>query len=123
MNNLLGQKIDLHRVDINDPLQLPVSGEIVKNFHNTQKADGFFLLKLDKPFEQDGINNRHVLFWSPLMHRKKNVEDQVDALILLIPDMKLLDNAHIDENAFIPLDWAKATRTSLIEKSFSTTIH
>jgi hypothetical protein len=36
MNNLLGQKIDLHRVDINDPLQLPVSGEIVKNFHNTQ---------------------------------------------------------------------------------------
>jgi hypothetical protein len=57
------------------------------------------------------------------MHRKKNVEDQVDTLILLIPDMKLLDNAHIDENAFIPLDWAKATRTSLIEKSFSTTIH
>jgi hypothetical protein len=123
MNDLLGQKIDLNRVDSNDPLGIPVSGEIVKSFHNAQKSDGFFLLKLDKSFEHDGIDNRHILFWSPLMHRKKDVEEQVDALLLLIPDMKLLDETEIDENAFIPLDWAKVTRTSLIEQSFSTSIH
>jgi hypothetical protein len=110
MNNLLGQKVDLHRVDIYDPLRLPVSGEIVKNFYNSQNVDGFFLLKLDRPFEHEGIDSHHILFWSPLMHRKKNIADQVDALILLIPDMKLVKESHIDEDAFLPFDWAKACR-------------
>lgn len=119
MDKLLGQKIDLHRADINDPLQLPVSGKIVNSFHNSSNADGFFLLKLDNPFKHEGIDSCHILFWSPLMHRKKNRYDQVDALILLIPDMSLLKQNKIDEDSFIPLDWAKATRRSLTAQNIS----
>lgn len=78
------------------------------------------MLKLDKPFEHEGFNNFHILFWSPLMHRKKNREEQVDVLILLIPDMNLLNQSQIDEDAFIPLDWAKATRKSLAAANTST---
>lgn len=111
MDNLLGQKIEFKKVDQNDPMLLPVSGEIIKDFSTSNNIDGLFLLKLDRPFEQSGIDSQHVLFWSPHIHNK--IENQVRALILLIPDMNLLNQANIDEDAFIPFDWAQISQKSL----------
>jgi hypothetical protein len=110
METLLGQKIELKKVDKNDPLQLPVSGEIIKDLGSSNNIDGLFLLKLDRPFEQYGIDSQHILFWSPHMNNK--IEDQVRALILLIPDMKLLNQASINEDAFIPFDWAQISQST-----------
>jgi len=96
---------------------MSVSGEIVKCFYNAKNIEGFYLLKLDNPFEHAGIDSHHILFWAPLIHHKKNSEDFVDAFILLIPDMNLLNQPHINEEAFIPFDWAKVTRISYYGKS------
>lgn len=112
MDTLLGQKVRLHKESKDDASLMSISGEIVKNFHNTKNVEGFFLLKLDKPFAYSGVDSHHVLFWSSLIHRKKNIEDHADAFILLIPDMQLLNQTHIDESKFIPLDWAKVSRES-----------
>ncbi len=118
MDNLLGQKIEFKKVDKNDPLQLPVSGEIIKDLRATNNIDGLFLLKLDRPFQETGIDSQHVLFWSSQIHDK--IEHQVRALILLIPDMKLLNQTNIDENAFIPFDWAQLSQsTHTIDNSFT----
>ncbi len=119
MDKLLGQKIELHKVNQNEALRMSVSGEIVDNYQNAKNVEGFYLLKLDTPFEHAGIDSDHVLFWSPLIHRKKNIEDHSDAFILLIPDMGLLNQPHIDEEAFIPFDWAKVTRKSYTEEGDS----
>ncbi len=111
MDTLLGQKIEFRKVDKNDPLQLPVSGEIIKDFSASNNIDGLFLLKLDRPFEQFGIDSQHVLFWSPQIENK--IKGQVHALILLIPDMNLLNQTNIDEDAFIPFDWANISQNSI----------
>jgi hypothetical protein len=108
MEKLLGQRIEFKKLDKDDPLQLPVSGEIVKDLRATNNIDGLFLLKLDRPFEHKGIDSQHVLFWSPLI--EDHVQEQVRALILLIPDMKLLNQANINEEAFIPFDWAQLSQ-------------
>jgi hypothetical protein len=111
MDTLLGQRIEFKRVDKNDPLQLPVSGKIIKDFSASNNIDGLFLLKLDRPFNQYGIDNEHVLFWSPTIHN--SIDNQVRALILLIPDMKLLNQSSISEDAFIPFDWAQLSQQSV----------
>ena len=118
MNKLLGQKIELHQDSKKDALRMSVSGEIVKTFKNAKHVAGFFLLKLDIPFALDDIDSQHVLFWSPQLHRKKSVEEHANAFILLIPDMELLNQDYIDEDAFIPFEWVKASRQTHIENVF-----
>jgi hypothetical protein len=111
MDTVLGQKIEFKKVDINDPLQIPVRGKIVKNLSISNNIDGLFLLKLDKPFQQAGIDNHHVLLWSPQIDDK--IEQQLRVLIFLIPDMKLLNQPIINEDAFIPFDWAQLSQQSV----------
>ena len=89
---------------------MSVSGKVIKHFFNKNKSGGFYLLKLDQPFEHRGIEKRHIVFWSPLIQRKKNIEEPVDAFVLLVPDMRLLVHDHIDEKQFLPFEWVKASR-------------
>jgi hypothetical protein len=118
MDTLLGQKVEFKKIDKDDPLQIPVSGEIVKNFGTTNNIDSLFLLRLDKSFEQTGVESQHVLFWSPVI--KDDIEKQVRALIFLIPDMSLLNESKIDEDAFIPFDWAQLSQKSITAEKTST---
>lgn len=124
MNELIGEQIELNKFDSDEASRMSVSGRIVKHFHNTNDSAGFYLLKLDKPFLHNGIDRDHVVFWSPLIHAKKNIEETVDAFVLLIPnvllvpEMGLVDQDRIDEKKFIPFEWVKASRKTHTKNVF-----
>ena len=110
MNKIIGEHIELNKFDSDEASRMSVSGKVIKHFFNENESGGFYLLKLDKPFKHRGIEKHHVVFWSPLIQRKKNTEESVDAFVLLIPNMALLLEGRIDEKKLIPFDWVKASR-------------
>lgn len=110
MNEIIGEQIELNKFDADEASRMSVSGKVIKHFYNMNKSGGFYLLKLDQPFEHRGIDKKHVLFWSPLIQNKNSIQTPVDAYVLLIPNLGLMLNKYIDEKKLIPFDWVKASR-------------
>ena len=126
MNDIIGEQIELNKFDADEASRMSVSGKVIKHFYNVSNSGGFYLLKLDQPFEHKGIEKNHLIFWSPLIQNGSYIDVPVDAFVLLVPSLSLLMNKKIDETQLIPFDWVKASRKTLSKNVFpsiSSVIH
>ena len=110
MNEIIGEQIELNKFDADEASRMSVSGKVIKHFYNQNGSGGFYLLKLDKPFDQRGIDGEHIVFWSPLIQSKESIQESADAFVLLIPNVGYILQERIDEKRFIPFEWVKASR-------------
>ncbi len=118
MRELIGEKIELNKFDPDESERMSVSGTIIKHFYNTNGSAGFYLLKLDKPFKNRSVEKNLVLFWSPLFKLEKNVDESVDAFVMLIPNLAAMLKDQVDEKKLIPFAWVKASRKTHTKNVF-----
>ena len=101
LGNLVGQRVRLSYYDHNVRFEaiLPLLGTVVSR-HRTADVDDWFLLRLDEPFDYDGIDRSHVLIRSKWMGSVIGREEHVAVFVLLIPDMGLLSQREIKVEQF-----------------------
>jgi len=105
-NNLIGKKVTIEYFDQSETFAklLPKSGEIIKQY-NISGAKDWYLVKLDKHIDFSGRENYYILIRSR-WEGKEILKEETSVFIVLIPDMKLLDEKQpLDIEKFELVAW------------------
>ena len=107
---IVGGKIRLEYFDQNEDFARSFPAQtcdVIQRFSSTDGADNWFLLKLDKPFTYEGIENTHLLVRSRWRESEIGGKEPTSVFILLVSDKTLLKDP-LDIASFRHVAWGMA---------------
>lgn len=110
LDGIINKRAQIEYYDHNEPFGelLPRDGKIIKRYV-TENVDDWYLFKLEEPFEYEGKLQKYFLIRSKWAKKSINDKEKCAVFILLIPQMKLLNNNSINVKDFEHVAWGFAT--------------
>lgn len=109
LDAIINRRAKIEDYDHNDAFGefLPRNGQI-KSRYITKNVDDWYFFKLDDPFEYEGKLQKYFLIRSKWVGRVINDKKECGVFILLIPEMKMLENCPINVTDFDHVAWGFA---------------